>query len=61
MNQKNFIRTTDKSTSVTLLQLGFQKVDESNGVYTFLNTDKLQFSDDDIDKTKISYTNVLCI
>lgn len=59
--KQNFIRTTDKSTSATLLRLGFQKVDESNGVYTFLNTDKLQFSDDDIDRTKIQYTNVLCI
>lgn len=59
--KQNFIRTTDESTSVTLLKLGFQKVDESNGIYTFLNTDKLQFSEDDIDKTKIQYTNMLCI
>lgn len=58
--KQNFIRTTDASTSITLLKLGFQKVDESNGVYTFLNTDKLQFSDDDIDKSKIQYTNMLC-
>lgn len=60
MNCK-FIRTIDSSTSVTLLRLGFQKVDESNGTCTFLNTDKLQFSDEDIDKSKIQYTNVLCI
>lgn len=59
--KQNFIRTTDASTSATLLKLGFQKVDESNGIYIFLNTDKLQFSDDDIDKTKIQYTNMLCI
>lgn len=59
--KQNFIRTTDSSTSATLLKLGFQKVDESNGVYTFLNTEKLQFSDDDIDKSKIQYTNMLCI
>lgn len=59
--KQNFIRTTDASTSATLLKLGFQKVDESNGIYTFLNTDKLQFSEDDIDKSKIQYTNMLCI
>lgn len=59
--KQNFIRTTDSTTSVTLLKLGFQKVDESNGIYIFLNTDKLQFSDDDIDKSKIQYTNMLCI
>lgn len=58
--KQNFIRTTDVSTSVSLLKLGFQKVDESNGIYTFLNTDKLQFSED-IDKTKIQYTNMLYI
>ncbi len=56
----NFIRTTDASTATTLLELGFQKVDESNGIYTFLNTDKLKFSDG-IDKSKIQYTNMLCI
>lgn len=58
--KQNFIRTTDKSTSTALLRLGFQKVDERNGIYTFLNTDKLQFSED-IDKSKIQYTNMLYI
>lgn len=58
--KQNFIRTTDASTSITLLKLGFQKVDESNGIYTFLNTDKLQFSEG-VDKSKIQYTNMLCI
>lgn len=58
--KQNFIRTTDASTATTLLRLGFQKVDESNGIYTFLNCNKFQFSED-IDKTKIQYTNMLCI
>ncbi len=58
--KQNFIRTTDASTATTLLRLGFKKVDESNGIYTFLNTDKLKFSDR-IDKSKIQYTNMLCI
>lgn len=58
--KQNFIRTTDKSTSTALLRLGFQKVDERNGTYIFLNTDKLQFSED-IDKSKIQYTNMLYI
>lgn len=55
-----FIRTTDLSTATTLLSLGFQKVDENNGIYTFLNCDKLQFSED-IDKSKIQYSNMLSI
>lgn len=58
--KQNFIRTTDEFTAITLSNLGFQQVDESNGIYTFLNTDKLKFSSD-IDKTKIQYTNMLCV
>lgn len=58
--KQNFIRTTDKSTATVLSKNGFQKVDESNGIYTFLNTNKLQFSKD-IDKSKIQYSNMLCV
>ncbi len=58
--KQNFIRTTDESTATALIELGFQKVDESNGIYTFLNCSKLQFAED-IDKSKIQYTNMLCI
>lgn len=54
----NFIRTTDKPTALLLEKLGFQKVDNSNQIYTFLNTAKLQFSND-IDINKIQYSNVL--
>ena len=54
----NFIRTTDTPTSLLLSKLGFEKVSESNGIYTFLNSTKLQFSND-IDKKKIQYTNML--
>lgn len=54
----NFIRTTDTPTSLLLSKLGFEKVSESNGIYIFLNSTKLQFSND-IDKKKIQYTNML--
>lgn len=53
----NFIKTTDVTTSESLKKLGFQVVNESNGIYIFLNTDKLQFSN--IDKSKIQYSNIL--
>lgn len=59
MKQK-FIRTSDLSTSKSLMKLGFQKVNEQNGVYTFLNCSNLKFSDE-IDKSKIHYSNILCI
>ena len=56
--RENFIKTIDKTTSEKLLSLGFQKVDESNGIYTFLNNKTLLFSND-VDESKILYSNVL--
>lgn len=55
---KNFIKTSDSETAKKLINLGFQKIDGKNGIYTFLNADKMQFSDD-IDKSKIQYSNIL--
>ena len=58
--KENFIKTQDLSTSIILSKLGFQKIDEQNGVYTFLNTDKIHFSNE-VDRSKIQYTNMLYI
>ena len=58
--KQNFIKTSDETTADILINLGFQQVDFSSGIYTFLNADKMQFSDD-IDKSKIQYSNNLCI
>ncbi|WP_368249422.1 hypothetical protein [Fusicatenibacter saccharivorans] len=55
--KEKFLKTTDATTSESLKKLGFQVVSESNGIYIFLNTDKLQFSN--IDKSKIQYSNIL--
>lgn len=55
---KNFIKTSDSETAKKLTNLGFQKIDDKNGIYTFLNADKMQFSDD-VDKSKIQYSNIL--
>ena len=55
--KEKFLKTTDSTTSENLKKLGFQVVNESNGMYIFLNTDKLQFSN--IDKSKIQYSNIL--
>ena len=56
--KQNFIKTSDSNIAAKLLYLGFQQIDVSNGIYTFLNTDKIQFSND-IDKSKIMYSNML--
>ena len=58
--KQNFIKTSDESTAETLKELNYQQVDFSNGIYTFLNTDKMNFSED-IDKSKIQYSNMLCV
>lgn len=57
MKQK-FITTQDTSTATLLSQQGYQQVQNSNGIYVFLNTDKFRFSND-IDITKIQYSNML--
>lgn len=55
--KEKFLKTTDTTTSENLKKSGFQVVSELNGMYIFLNTDKLQFSN--IDKSKIQYSNIL--
>ena len=55
--KEKFLKTTDATTSENLKKLGFQVVSELNGMYIFLNTDKLQLSN--IDKSKIQYSNIL--
>ena len=57
MKQK-FITTQDTNTATLLSQQGYQQVQNSNGIYVFLNTDKFRFSND-IDITKIQYSNML--
>nr|DAG54001.1 MAG TPA: hypothetical protein [Caudoviricetes sp.] len=59
--KQNFIKTSDSETASKMINLGFQKIDEQNGIYTFLNTETIQFSNDDIDKKKIQYSNMLSI
>ena len=57
MKQK-FITTQDTPTATLLSQQGYQQVQNSNGIYVFLNTDTLRFSNE-IDITKLKYTNML--
>ena len=58
--KQNFIKTSDESTAETLKNLNYQQVDFSNGIYTFLNTDKINFSEN-IAESKIQYSNMLCV
>lgn len=56
--KKKFITTQDISTATLLSKQGYQQVQNSNGIYVFLNAEKFRFSND-IDITKIQYSNML--
>ena len=56
--KQNFITTKDAPTATLLSKQGYQQVQNSNGIYVFLNTEKFRFSND-IDITKIQYSNML--
>lgn len=49
-----FIKTTDSETRDTLLKLGFKLIENDNSSWTFLNSEKLVFSDN-----KVVYTDIL--
>lgn len=56
----NFIRTQDQKISDVLKKQGFKLIDDKNGFFTFVNDKTLKFSDE-IDTSKIHYTNMLCL
>lgn len=58
--KQNFIRSSDKETIDALKNLGFKQIDEQNGVVTFINDTNLKFSNE-VDTSKLQYTNMLCI
>ena len=62
MSQKqNFIMTTDKETADKLISVGFQLVSHSGNVYAFLNNAPKNFSFDEVNKKKMTYTNMLSL
>lgn len=59
--QFNFIRTTDEDTKRILFEEGFKLLSDDGVCSTFINeTNKLNFATG-IDKSKLQYTNMLCI
>lgn len=53
----NFLKTSDQEVKNILIKKGFELVSESESVYIFLNDNTLTFND--IDKSKIQYSNIL--
>ena len=58
---QNFIMTNDKGTADKLIFAGFKLVSQSGNSYTFLNQLPKNFSFDEVDKTKMTYTNMLSL
>lgn len=54
----NFIQTTDAKTADILRRSGFPELEPNSGFYTFVFSKKLNFVED-IDITKVRYTNML--
>lgn len=61
MNSKKFIIVKDKATADKLKSSGFQFISENNGVYTFVNVIPQHFSFNEVDASKIAYTDILSI
>lgn len=57
-NKAMFIKTKDTETSKKLQEEGFQLVDHTDGVWTFVNDPERQLT---FDNKKITYSNILCI
>lgn len=60
MNKK-FIIVQDEATANKLIASGFQLVSKVNNTYTFMNQVPQHFNFDEVDKSKLAYTNILSI
>ena len=60
-NNKQLMVIQDKATADKLKAAGFQLVSDANGIYTFINSTPQNFSFNEVDVTKIAYTNMLSI
>ena len=60
MNKK-FIIVQDEATANKLVASGFQIVSKVNNTYTFMNQVPQKFNFDEVDKSKLAYTNILSI
>ena len=60
MNKK-FIIVQDETTANKLVASGFQIVSKINNTYTFINQVPQHLNFDEVDKSKLAYTNILSI
>ena len=61
MKDKKFIFTYDKEVREQLITLGYIEVQTPAHVYMFVNNTKMNFAENDIDMTKVKFTNIMCV
>ena len=59
MENKKFVFTYDEKTREQLIELGFIEIQTPARFYMFVNKNKFNF-DNNIDVSKLKYTNVMC-
>ena len=61
MKDKKFIFTYDKEVREQLITLGYIEVQTPAHFYMFVNNTKMNFAENDIDMTKVKFTNIMCV
>ena len=61
MKDKKFIFTYDKEVREQLITLGDIEVQTPAHFYMFVNNTKMNFAENDIDMTKVKFTNIMCV
>lgn len=56
-----FIMTKDNEIAKKLKLMGFIQVPSNNNLIVFMNNNNIKLNFNDIDKSKICYSNILCI
>ena len=60
-SKMKFIKTSDRDTAQYLRECGYTELTESSSAtYCFINDGKMVFGEDEV-KSKLVYSNVLCI
>lgn len=60
MNDNFFLQTSDEETAEILRKEGLEELEKNGKFFVFVNNKKIKFSNN-VDKTKVLYTNKLCV
>ena len=61
MKDKKFLFTYDKEVREQLISLGCIEVQTPAHFYMFVNNNKMNFAENDIDMSKVKFTNIMCV